>query len=263
MSINLQAYFQRIGFDGEARADRTTLDALHLAHRLAIPFENLDVQLALPIRLDLDALQAKLVARRRGGYCFEQNTLFMAVLKHIGFEVEPFEARVWVDPNEVLPRTHMLLGVRVEGRHLIADVGFGADGILRTVAIDGGGEESEQFGDIFRIHPDGPLRQLQRRAGGDWMPLYTFLPEARFPADFEMGNHYTSTYPESRFIRTLTVQLHTLDARHILRNRTYSVRQGEACEVRELKDAEIIPLLREVFGVDVPEGARFRALCEA
>ncbi|HEU4951204.1 MAG TPA: arylamine N-acetyltransferase, partial [Holophagaceae bacterium] len=94
MALDLAAYFARIGFQGQAAADLRTLTALHEAHALAVPFENLAIQLGEGIRLDLDSLQDKLVRRRRGGYCFEQNGLLLAVLRELGFRVEAFEARV-------------------------------------------------------------------------------------------------------------------------------------------------------------------------
>jgi arylamine N-acetyltransferase len=92
------------------------LEAVHRAHAVAIPFENLDVRLGRPIRLDLASLQAKLVAGRRGGYCFEQNTLFAAALEALGFRVTRLAARVRLGAARLLPRTHMLLGVDVGGR---------------------------------------------------------------------------------------------------------------------------------------------------
>src|SRR5690606_38423902 len=103
-----------------------------------IPFENLDVLAGRPIRLDLASLQAKLIGARRGGYCFEQNLLFAAVLAACGFAVTPLAARVRYRTNRVLPRTHMLLRVEVGARRFIADVGFGAEGLLLPVPLEEG-----------------------------------------------------------------------------------------------------------------------------
>ncbi|GLH70276.1 N-hydroxyarylamine O-acetyltransferase [Geothrix rubra] len=255
--LDLQTYFRRIGFQGEARPDLATLQALHLAHATTIPFENLDVQMGLPIRIDLASLQDKLVRRRRGGYCFEQNTLFLAALRALGFEVLPCEARVRYGTLEVLPRTHMLLLVRLAGLHWLADVGFGGEGLLHPVPLDG--LAHAQFQSTYRVVDEGGLRVLQSLRLGTWEDLYAFLPEERFAVDYEMANHYTSTHPESRFVRTLTAQLPGPDVRRILRNRAYAEIRGDAVEGRELAPDEVIPTLREVFGLDVPEGARFRA----
>jgi N-hydroxyarylamine O-acetyltransferase len=255
--LDLPAYLRRIGFAGELRPDLATLRALHLAHATSIPFENLDIQLGLPIRLDLASLQDKLVLRRRGGYCFEQNTLFMAVLRATGFEPSPCEARVRFGTTDVLPRTHMLLVVPLEGADWLCDVGFGGEGLLHPVRMDGGAHA--QFASTYRVVPEGPLRVLQSLHQGVWDDLYAFVPEPRFPVDFEMANHFTGTHPESRFVKTLTAQLPGPEVRRILRNRSYAEIRAGAVEGRELAPEEVIPTLREVFGLDVPEGARFRA----
>ena len=259
--LDLDAYLARIGRPGPVAPDATTLRALHAAHVASIPFENLDVQMGLPIRLDLDSLQQKLVGRRRGGYCFEQNTLFLAVLRRAGFDVVPCEARVRRGATTLLPRTHMLLLVQMEGGRWLCDVGFGADGPLEPVPMDGGPHRQPQG--TFRVAAEAGgegLNVLQSLQDGAWADLYAFRAEERFPVDYEMANHYTSTYPGSRFVTTLTAQRQDAEGRHILRNRAYARIQGDRAEGRELAPQEVIPILREVFGLDVPEGARFRAL---
>ena len=258
MSVDLDAYLGRVGLPTRPTADLEGLRALHFAHATTIPFENLDIQMGLPIRLDLPSLQAKLVSRRRGGYCFEHNTLFLAVLTAVGFEAIPCEARVRLGASEVLPRTHMLLVVRMAGAPWLCDVGFGGEGLLHPVPMDGAAHG--QFRNTYRVVEEGDLRVLQAFHHGAWEDLYAFLPELRYPIDFELANHYTSTHPESRFVKTLTAQLPGPDVRRILRNRAYAEIFGDQVEGRELAPAEVIPVLREVFGIEVTEGARFRGL---
>ena len=256
--LNLPAYLGRIGLKAAPTPDLDGLRRLHFAHATHIPFENLDIQLGLPIHLDLENLQAKLVDRNRGGYCFEHNTLFAAVLRQIGFDVEPFEARVRLGTAEVLPRTHMLLRVGLSEGVFLADVGFGGQGLLHPVRMDG--EPHRAFGSDYRVIEEGPLRVLQTRETLAWQDLYAFVPEARTPIDFEMANWYTSTHPDSRFVKTLTAQLPGPDQRHILRGLSYTrVSAGGAVE-RPLSMAELVPLLREVFGLKVPEDSTFRSL---
>jgi N-hydroxyarylamine O-acetyltransferase len=256
--MDLKAYFSRIGFEGAPAPDLDTFRALHLAHATHIPFENLDVQMGRRIHLDLDSIQAKLVARRRGGYCFEQNALFLAALREIGFDVEPFEARVRFNSPVPLPRTHMLLRVRLEGAEWLADVGFGGQGLLLPLPMDG--EAHDQFGDSYRVIGEGPLQVLQSKQLVSWLDLYAFEPAPRLPVDFELGNWYTSTHPDSRFVTTLTAQLPMPEARHILRNLSYTVVRGGQAEERILQREELVPLLRDTFGLDVPLDAKFRAL---
>ena len=256
--LDLSAYLGRIGLENKPAVDLAGLQALHFAHATSIPFENLDIQLGLPIRLDLASLQAKLVRRRRGGYCFEHGTLFLAILKAIGFEVIPCEARVRMGALEVGPRTHMLLLARLEGLTWLCDVGFGGEGLLHPVLLDG--EAHTQFLNTYRVSEEGSLRVLQSFHHAAWEDLYAFVPEERFPIDFVLGNHYTSTHPDSRFLKTLTAQLPGPGVRRILRNRAYAELRGDQVEGRELAPAEVIPMLRETFGIEVPEGARFKAL---
>jgi N-hydroxyarylamine O-acetyltransferase len=203
---------------------------------------------------------AKIVGTRRGGYCFEQNTLFLAALRALGFDVIACEARVQAGAPAglVRPRTHMTLVVSMGGRAWLCDVGFGGDGPVEPVPLDG--SEVEQGGDVFRVTEDGRLFVLQVRRGAAWEDQYAFLAEERFPVDFEVASWYTSTHPESRFVAVLTAQRIRPDARHVLRGLTYTVRRGEESTVRELARAELLPLLREVMGIDLPEGTRFRSL---
>src|SRR5262249_40888697 len=126
-TLDLDAYRQRIGYTGELAPTRAVLEALHLAHATHVPFENLDIQLGRPIRIDLESLQSKLVCGRRGGYCFELNTLFAAVLERTGFRVTRLAARVRLSATRLLPRTHMLLRVEAGGAAYLADVGFGGE----------------------------------------------------------------------------------------------------------------------------------------
>ena len=126
--IKLQDYFQRIGFTSSPRADLPTLQALHQLHPAHIPFENIDVLLGEGINLTPNQISNKLIHRRRGGYCFEQNNLLMAVLRDIGFTVEPLMARVvWQQPDDAPagPKTHMVLRTRIDGMPWLVDVGFG------------------------------------------------------------------------------------------------------------------------------------------
>ena len=256
--LNLAGYLRRIGHEAAGPATFETLRALHLAHVLAIPFENLDVQMGLPIRLDIGSLQAKLVDRRRGGYCFEQNTLFLHVLRALGFEAMPCEARVRTGATSLLARTHMLLVVRADGRDWLCDVGFGT-GLFEPAPMDG--ELVSQFAWSFRVAREGPLCVLQALRNGTYDDLYAFEPAERHPVDFEVANWYTSTWPDSRFILTLTAQRSAPDVRRVLRNFTcVEDRGGSDITTRTITRDELTPMLRDTFGLDVPEDARFRAI---
>ena len=267
--MQLDAYLRRIDYSGDLRPSAAVLAALHLAHATHIPFENLDVLRGVPIRLDLDSVHAKLVDARRGGYCFEHNLLFSAVLEEIGFTVTRLAARVRHGTSSVLPRTHMLLLVGAdtdadEARWL-ADVGFGAEGLLLPVPF-GAGEESRQFAWTYRVVQgprgtalrDGHEWVLQSRHGDEWLDLYSFTLDPQQQIDYEVANHYTSTYPESRFVKGLTVQLPTPVARTALRNRQLTVDAGGTTTTRVMADdEEIRRVLKDTFGLAAPADLRF------
>ena len=251
--LDLSAYFRRTGFTGPAEPRMATLEELHRRHQASIPFENLDVLLGRPVRLDLESLQAKLVAGGRGGYCFEHNTLFAAVLGALGFAVTRLEARVRPPgQNVLLGRTHGVLQVDLEGRSWLADVGFGGDGILGPVPLDGA--EQERHGARHRVAPEGRLRVLQAWSGQGWQDVYAIGPDPVHPVDWAVANHYTSTHPDSVFKRTLTVQDAAPGLRRALRGRTCSETRDGVVQSRELRDGEILTLLAEGFRLRLPEG---------
>jgi N-hydroxyarylamine O-acetyltransferase len=246
--LDLQAYLSRIDYRDPLRHDLATLEALHLAHATHIPFENLAIHLGQPIRLDLASLQAKLVGDERGGYCFEHNSLFAAVLEELGFRVTRLAARVRFGATRVLPRTHMLLEVEVEGRAWLADVGFGAGGLLTPIPL-AAREVVRQPLDTYRLEREGEVWVLQAARGADWCDVYAFTREPQLPVDFELASYFTSTHPESIFVRSLTAQRQSLDTRWTLRNRDLVVEAAGRAEKRLIESAELGSLLTDTFGL--------------
>ena len=167
--------------------------------------------------------------------------------------------------REPTPRTHMLLRVEVEGRPWIADVGFGADALLEPIALRVG-EPSVLFGWTYRLvrEPDGAwvLQSLTGSASND---LYAFVDEPTPFVDYLMGNHFTSTFPGSHFVRTLTAQLSGTEVRLALRNLELTETTPDGAIVRTtVPDQDVLlEVLAERFGLNFPKGTRFRALAEA
>ncbi len=257
--LDLDAYLRRIGYKGDLRTTRQVLEGLHLAHATHVPFENLDVLLKRPIRLDIGSLQAKLVAAGRGGYCFEQNGLFAAVLREIGFAVTTLAARVHYRTTRILPRTHMTLLVEVDGQRFLADVGFGSAGLFVPVPLDEK-RVSSQFAWQYRIVERGGLRLLQTADGDEWTDLYSFSLESQLPADYEMASYYVSTHPDSRFVSTLTAQRLTPEGRHTLRGAEYTLDRGTSVTKRLLGEGiDLRSFVAETFGLTLPQGWSFVA----
>ena len=254
--IDLDAYFERVGYPGTRSPSVDTLTALHLAHATSIPFENLDILLGRGIRLDLESLQRKLITDRRGGYCFEQNLLFGTVLEALGFDVTLMSARVRYGATVVRPRTHMLLLVSSGGDRCIADDGFGGEGLLRPVRL-AAGVESPQYLWTYRIVEEGRHYVLQTRRSDGWVDMYAFTLEPHERVDYEVANHFTSTHPTSPFRAMPIVQRPTPEARYILRDRELTTDTGESVITRTVADAELLAVLRETFGIELPEGTSF------
>lgn len=258
MLFDLPTYARRIQYSGTFEPTLETLRGLHLAHATQIPFENLDVLLGRPIRLDPDSLFAKLVTGRRGGYCFEQNALFAAALEAIGFAVTPLAARVRAGATQMRPRSHMLLAVEIEGKTWIADVGFGADVFLHPILMEPG-LEAEQFGWRYRVMREDSLYVLQALRPEGWFDLYSFTLERQYPVDYEVSNHFTSTFPESFFLTNLMAQRPGVESRLILMNRRFiEQKPGQAAsEVVLATDQELLQVLEQRFGLELPAGTRF------
>jgi N-hydroxyarylamine O-acetyltransferase len=256
VTLDLDTYLERIGYRGPVEPTGGVLDELHLGHVTRIPFENLDILLGRPIRLDLESLERKLVQGRRGGYCFEHNTLFAAALEEIGFGVTRLAARVRFGTRGVTARTHMTLRVEADGEARLADVGFGAGSILRSMPIEPG-QEVDHFGWRFRLVDDGENRVLQARRPTGWAEFYAFTFEPQHAVDYELANHYTSTHPSSPFTRTLTAQLSAPDRSLILRGRKLIEETPLGESVSEVGEDELLGVLAERFTLVFPPGTRF------
>lgn len=257
---DLSAYFERIGYGGMAVPTRDTLEGLVTAHTATIPFENLNPFLGLPVPLDSEALVAKLVRQRRGGYCYEQNGLFAHVLETIGFEFTSLAARVvWMQSEDAItPRTHKLLLVHLADGPVLADVGFGGavcTGVLDLLPDVPQVTPHERF---LLLNPNGRWRQ-QIEIAGEWRTTYHFDLTPQHPIDDELGNWWTSTSPASHFTTSLAVARSPAGRRYALRNFDYSVHiPGQESQKRRPEGPEeICRILEEEFGIDIPERGRF------
>lgn len=254
--FDLSAYLARIGHGDLVVADLVTLRAIHIAHAASIPFENLDIQMGLPIRLQPDALLTKLVGQRRGGYCFEQNSLLYMALTAIGFDVTRRVARVRMggDPGG---RSHLMLLVVIEGQPHVCDVGFGGSCLAEPLPLIEG--EYDSAGDRWRLRAsDWSLGwELEVWRDGGWFGLYWFGEEAVVEYDLVFGNHFTSTHPASRFVQNRVAARTTLTERHTLLNGQYRRRlKGQLVEEIQIPDeAAFRCILAERFLIDLPEGA--------
>jgi N-hydroxyarylamine O-acetyltransferase len=256
-SLDLDAYFRRIGYDGPRQPTLAVLRELHALHPRAIPFENLDVLLGKGVEVDLASVQAKLVDGGRGGYCFEHNGLFSAALKALGFTVTDLAARVqWGRAEAAMgPRTHRLVLVQMEDGLYQADVGFGGNTQIAPLRFETGIEQDTGSG-LFRFVAIGSDLQLQFLLPSGWAPVYQLERTPQAPIDYALSNWWVSTHPSSPFIDNLMAAWVGDDRRYALFNNALSVyRHDGGIEKRELGAAELEALMHDTFGLTRPADA--------
>jgi N-hydroxyarylamine O-acetyltransferase len=263
--FKLDAYLARIGYAGPRTATLDALQAIHVLHPAAIPFENLNPLLGLPVQLDVDSLQAKLVAGGRGGWCFEHNTLFRHALEALGFSVTSLGARVlWnaVPGNPIGPRSHMLLLVNLGSANYIADTGFGGNVLTAPLRLEPHVEQPTPH-ETHRLLPLENGFLLEACFAGEWKSLYRFTLEAQFPADYEVSNWYLCHHPSSFFRQLLIAARVTSEGRYALRNNGLAIHRKNGTEKRTLGDpAALRSSLENDFGIQLPESPDFDAMIE-
>ena len=257
----LDLYFARVEYTGSREPTLAVLHALTAAHAHAIPFENLSVLLGERIELEPSALLQKLVVQRRGGYCFEQNGLFLAVLSGIGFRVTPLSARVRLQRARDFtpPRTHVFVRVELGGEAWLTDVGVGALSLTAALRLELDTEQATPH-EPRRITREGQRYFHQARLGEEWTDVCEFTLEEMPPIDREVANWFTSTHPQSHFKNRLVVSRAAENGRRInLLNDELAFRERDGGAQRELiagPDALLLAL-RDHFGLAFAPHTRF------
>lgn len=252
MPLDLDAYLERIQWRGGTSPSLETLTGLMQAHASSIPFENLDVLLHRPVRLDVDSLQAKMVSAGRGGYCFEHASLFAAALEAIGFQPARHASRVVLfGPRTAAPRDHMFLTVPVDGTTYVVDPGFGPFAPTRPLPLIEG-----RVGDATHwLERDGALWTLHVSRPGD-APVAGWVStmETENLVDFEVANHYIATHTASPFLNWILMSAATPEGRVNVMNQDVTILSGDESRSMKLTDRTALRgLLLEYFGFDLPE----------
>jgi N-hydroxyarylamine O-acetyltransferase len=262
-TINLDAYFKRIGYEGDRTPTLDTLQTVQLRHTETIAFENLNPLMGWPVRLDVESLQQKMVRDGRGGYCFEQNLLLKYALDALGFRVKGLAARVlWNAPEgAVPPRSHMLLLVDLDDRRYIVDAGFGGVTLTGPLRLESDIEQSTPH-EPFRLVEAGDELIEQVRIGGHWASLYRFnLCEQLLP-DYEMANWYLSTHPASRFVTGLLAARPAPDRRYGLLNNQLTVHYRNGGKERRVITSVAVmrETLEQAFHIVLPDAPELDAV---
>jgi N-hydroxyarylamine O-acetyltransferase len=249
--LDVAAYQQRLHHHGPLTPTAETLRALHLAHHLTVPFENLDIHLGQPILLDEARFYDKIVRRRRGGFCYELNGLFGALLREIGYDVTLLSARVMTGDGGFTPEfDHLVLLVELEERWL-ADVGFG-ESFREPLRLDDPGEQRQPLG-MYRLVREGAdwaMREIG--PAGEMVDGYQFTLQPRRLADFVEMCQYHQTSPQSHFTQKRICSLATPEGRVTLSDLSLIVTANGERQERELSGpAEYTAVLRERFGIEL------------
>jgi N-hydroxyarylamine O-acetyltransferase len=248
--VDLAAYCQRIGYSGPLEPTLGVLRALTELHPAAIPFEAIDVLLDRGVDISPRAVDAKLIGRRRGGYCYEQNGLFARVLRAIGFDVEGLAANVrWMFDAGAAPGplTHRVLRVTIDGVPWLADVGFGSCVPTAPLRLDTAEPQPTQH-ETLRLTDMGPHKLLQAEIEGRWQPVYSIAPDVWLDSHYEMANWFTSTHPISHFRHRLIVTRTTPEARYILAEGRLTIRKPDGTAEKHYLDAgQIMDALATAF----------------
>jgi N-hydroxyarylamine O-acetyltransferase len=257
--MNIEAYLKRINYNGPITPTPETLRDLQVAHLLTVPFENLSIHSGEPIVLDEDALFTKIVEKKRGGFCYECNGLFAALLRALGFEVAMLGAGVARPQGGFGPNfDHMTLMVTLADRWLV-DVGFG-DSFLEPLLLDERGEQV-QGTRSFRIVEDADYLILMRGDDpGDWEPQYRFTLQPYGFADYEEMCRFHQTSPESHFTKNLICSRITGEGRITLSGMQFITTSGPQRDEQTLNSREEYErILRDQFGVVIenPGQAKF------
>lgn len=266
---SLDNYLNRIGVSLEKpfKCNEATLATIMDGQSRSISFENFDVVMKKTISMKDDDVEAKLVDQKRGGYCWELNTLLRIALEDMGYKkVTPLLCRVrWGKPDDSLEPntayTHLALKVETDdGRNLLADVGFAGSNSMAPVSMDVGDDPQELPEGRFRIVPskhDG-FHVLEVSVKEEWKPLYEWRDEHAPFVDQECSNWFSCTYPSARF--TTQIFAHTIigEERHYILNEKYFIRKGHGVD-KEIKEetiegkSRLLELIENVFGVELKE----------
>lgn len=259
MTLDLTGYFDRINYRGAADPTLDVLQDLVTAHTQTIPFENLDPLLGMPVDdLSPEALTDKLVHRRRGGYCYEQNGLMGYVLSDLGYRVRRLAGRVtWMlPPDSPLPaQSHTVLAVTFPGAQgsYLVDVGFGGQTLTSPIRLETGSVQQTTH-EPYRLEDRGDGLVLQALVRGEWQALYEFTTRTQPQIDLKVGSWFVSTHPSSHFVTSLMAARVTDDARWNLAGRNLAIHRDGGTEKIRLDDAAaVVDILSGRFGINMAD----------
>lgn len=252
--LDLNAYLQRINYTGSKDPSLNTLKSITLQHTQTIPFESLSPYLKHPVKIDISSITQKIINEKRGGYCYEHNTLLKEALQLLGFKVISHAARVVMGEPEGAnpPQSHMILTVILGARRYLVDTGFGSQVPTVPILLDTQEEQTTPHG-LFRIRNISDEYLLQTQIAEKWISLYHFDLSEKFASDYEMYNFYFSTYPGTLFVENLVVARAAPEKRFTLYNNLFSTyfMNGERKKQTLSNIEELQNVLENIFLISI------------
>lgn len=262
---NSRLYLQRLGYASPPPPTLQTLRDLQLRHVCTFAFESLSTLMHAPVPIDLPSVERKVLHEGRGGYCYELNQLFLALLLELGFDARGISGRVVIGgpPDAHTGRTHRLSLVTLDGVRYITDVGFGGMVPSSPLQLDTEAPQATSH-EPYRLTLNQGSYTLWAQVGEEWRGLYVFDLQTQADIDYEIGNWYVSTHPGSPFVGQLKAALLAPGKRHTLANARYALHYlDRPSEKRTLESVdELLGLLRDTFGIRLPEQPQLREAVE-
>jgi len=259
---SIEPYLQRLGYERAPPPTLDTLRALQLRHTTAFPFETLAMLLREPVRLDLPSLERKLLHESRGGYCYELNLLFLALLRRLGFDARGVTGRVVMGGpvDAQTARTHLAILITLDDVRWLVDVGFGGMVPTAPLRLEAGVEQSTPH-EPYRLDRRGEGWVLLARVADEWRAMYVFDLQRQSPIDYEVGNWYVSTHPDSPFRDQLIAARTGPGLRLTLNNERFTEhRIGQPSRRHMLESVEaVVGVLERQFGIRVPAHPQLHA----
>lgn len=248
---NIRSYLANASVK-EPETSITCIKDLQNSHVGRLPFSSLGVLLHDSLTLESDILFKRVVTKRRGGYCFEHNKIFFEILTSLGFCCDIVMARVLLNGDIDVPRTHRITRVSLAGVRYIVDVGFGPLCPREPLLLDA--DTPQDQGDaVYRISQPDPGRYLlQIKEAGGWLTLYSFDNGLYTEADCLCGHHYSSTHPKAVFVNNLVVSLKSYNDVRLLRNGEFHRIQGGETVITDISSQDILGvILQQEFGINL------------
>lgn len=254
--MDTASYFDRLNI-GDPPADRMSLlTLLQTRHVQTIPFENLDIIAKIPLSLHIGDLEQKIIARRRGGVCYELNGLFFHLLRRLDYDARLAAATTYLgDRWNPLENTHMMIVVQLDRQPYVVDVGFGGNSPSEPIPLNG--REVQDVDGAYRVVREKDTYFLQKKEHRDWSPLYRFRLDEKQMEDFTSSCLLIQTSPESPFNKTLLVTRATNQGRVTLSGQSLTVVKNGAKHKYAVSAGELAALLQQRFQLPLPPGFPF------